>query len=107
MSDYLHIRADWADVSLERKTENVPHDGKFHIVVSGRIVRSVRSQKVALQAYREAIRATGKEPPSRENAGTVGASQILQAEENQRQFHLSAIYWAVSHDYSRPEKLRK
>jgi hypothetical protein len=107
MSDYFVIRADWADVSLERETENVPHDGRFHILIGGRIVRSVRSQKVALRAYKEAIRATGKEPPSKENAETASAPQVLQAEETQRQFHLSAMYWAVSHDYSRPEKLRK
>ncbi len=105
MSDYLLMRTDWADVSLERETENVPHDGRFHVLVGGKIVKSLRSQKAALQAYKEAIKATGKVPPPKENGGN--ASQTLQAEENQRQFYLSAMYWAVSHDYSKPEKLRK
>jgi hypothetical protein len=105
MSDYLLMRTDWADVSLERDTENVPHDGRFHVLVGGKIVNSLRSRKAALQAYKEAIRATGKTPPPKDDESSP--SQMLQAEENQRQFYLSAMYWATSHDYSKPEKLRK
>lgn len=101
MGHYLLMRTDWADVSLERETENVPHDGRFHVLVSGKIVKSLRSQKGALQAYKEAIKATGKTPPPKENESS--SAQALQAEENQRQFYLSATYWAVSHDYSKPE----
>jgi hypothetical protein len=105
MSDYLLMRTEWADVSLERDTDNVPHDGRFHVLVGGKIVNSLRSQKAALQAYKEAIKATGKTPPAKESEGS--RSQVLQAEENQRQFYLSAMYWGTSHDYSKPEKLRK
>jgi hypothetical protein len=107
LSDYFLMRADWADVSLERGTENVPHDGKFHVVVGAQIVKSLRSQKAALQAYQEAIRATGKERPPKEGTGAMSTSEIAQAERNNREFYLSAMYWAVSHDYSKPEKLRK
>ena len=107
MSDYFLTRTDWADVSLERATENVPRDGKFHVIAEGQIVKSVKSQKAALQAYREAIKATGKEPSPRDDSKTASASEIVQAEENDRQFYLSAMYWSFSHEYSKPEKLRK
>ena len=96
MSDYFLMRADWADVSLERATDNVPHDGKFHIVVDAQIVKSVKSQKAALRAYKEAIEATGREPPPREGTETASASEVAHAEENDRQFYLSSMYWAFS-----------
>jgi len=105
MSDYLLMRNDWADVSLERDTENVPRDGKFHILVGGKIVTSLRTHKAALLAYREAVAATGKIPPPRDHESSP--SQVLKAEEDQRQFYASAMYWATSHNYSKPDKLRK
>lgn len=105
MSDFFLARTEWAGVSLERATDNVPHDGRFHILVDGKIVKSVKSQPAAMKAYKEAIAGTSRQPPPRESE-ELSAAEIAAAEENARQFYLSEMYWGSSHNYSRPDKLR-
>lgn len=42
-----------AGISLERATENVPDDGRFHLLVNGKIIGSFRSEKQAQGCYQE------------------------------------------------------
>jgi len=52
-----------AGVSLERGTENVPDDGRFHLVVDGKVAESFRSEKQAQQRYQELRQAYLSEHP--------------------------------------------
>lgn len=41
------------NVSLERGTDGVPHDGRFHLVVDGTVVYSTRVEASAVIEYEE------------------------------------------------------
>ncbi|MBI4868594.1 MAG: hypothetical protein HY816_16780 [Candidatus Wallbacteria bacterium] len=50
MSSYRQANLK-ANVSLERDTEHVPHDGKFHLLVDGQATGVFRTLKQAQEAY--------------------------------------------------------
>src|SRR5436305_629395 len=50
MARYRRSQAN-SDISLECETENVPTDGRFHVLRAGTIVSSHRTLKAATSAY--------------------------------------------------------
>lgn len=50
MSSYRQCNLK-ANISLEKDTEHVPHDGKYHLVVDGQLSASFRNLKQGQDAY--------------------------------------------------------
>ena len=106
MGEYLLVRSAWAGVSVECATENVPDDGRFHVLVDGRIVQSIKSRAAAMRAYKEAILASGKGPPPRDEAERPSAYDMARAEDLDADFHRSVMYWNNSRAHARGGKLK-
>jgi hypothetical protein len=54
------------ELSIERFTDSVPADGRWHVLKSGREVGRFRSLKAAQEAWREIIRESGWRPGRRD-----------------------------------------
>jgi hypothetical protein len=50
-------------ISLECETENVPADGRYHLLHDGKIVSSHRNLKMATAAYQALLEEMGVAPP--------------------------------------------
>lgn len=83
-------------LSVERSTEAVPDDGKFHIVKDGRVVDSFKSEARAVARFRAMASEMGFRP--RSTATEPGS--VLQ-EDLDRYFHDKELYWADSDKHRR------
>ncbi|MBI3890660.1 MAG: hypothetical protein HY303_03925 [Candidatus Wallbacteria bacterium] len=62
MSSYRQANLK-ANVSLEKDTGQVPHDGKYHLLVDGRSAGDFKTLKQAQEAYTQVLRDRNCEPP--------------------------------------------
>jgi hypothetical protein len=62
--------------AIKRATEDVPNDGRFHLVRNGQIVASFRTERDALLPYREAIQQSGWVPAEKVQ-GRVDISAVV------------------------------
>ena len=81
------------DLSIERYTEAVPSDGKYHVLRNGEIFGSFRYLKQAQDAFRKLVQESGFKPnPSRSkgSASQTMTDQYLETKE---------LYWADSYKH--------
>lgn len=81
-------------LSVERHTENVPHDRRFHLLKDGKIIRSFTSERKAVESLRKLLDEIGYEPLPMEEK-----SLSPQEEDLERYFHVKEVYWGESHRY--------
>ena len=91
-----------ANLSLERATENVPDDGRFHLLVNGGIVKSFRHERAAqaeYQALRKAYLDQHPIEPSR-----VDISDVIREDHNR--MSNKELIWGPE-DFERVERMTK
>lgn len=81
------------DLSIERYTQEVPSDGKYHVLRNGEVSGSFRSLKQAQDVFRKFVQDSGYKPSSPESSKT--ASEIM----TERHLDEKELYWADSHRY--------
>ncbi len=91
-----------ADLSLERGTDAVPSDGLFHLLVSGRIVKSFRSAKAARAEYQKLRRAYLDQHPVQRSA--VDVHDVLRDDFNR--LSNKELIWTPE-DFERIERMTR
>jgi hypothetical protein len=90
---FQHLPA--LDLSIERHTDNVPHDGAWYVRRDGEVVGKFKTQKAAKAAYDGVIEATGWKPEKIELSPEETLLRETQMREDER-FH---DYWNNSHKF--------
>ena len=82
------------ELSIEKDTENVPNDGKFHVLMNGDTRGTFRSLKQAQELFNRLVRESGYTPVvgpvSKKSPAELAAERYLEAKD---------FYWADSHKY--------
>ena len=68
------------DLSIERQTDAVPHDGAWYLLRDGEQLGRYRSLKAAQAAWKEVVRASGWAPQARE----IDREEVLRRERKER-----------------------
>jgi|SRR5579883_322686 hypothetical protein len=84
------------DLYIERGTERVPADGRYHVTLQGAVVGSFRSLKGAQSCYRRKLHESGYTPQPQPQ---MSAEEQLRHENIERDLLRSASFWAESHRY--------
>jgi hypothetical protein len=66
-----------ANVALERGTENVPNDDRYHLIVEGQVVNSYRTLKSGKDAYEKELASRNISTQVTEITMTEGARKAL------------------------------
>ena len=82
------------ELSLERATDRVPHDGNFYVVLGNEVKGKFRGRNEALKLYRELLRESGYRPPPSEP--TNPRNEIVERYLDQKE-----AYWGESHRHAR------
>ena len=81
------------NLSIERHTERVQSDGKYHVLRNGETLGSFRSLKQAQDVFRKVVQDSGYKPSAPKRSKTpfdIMTEQYMEAKE---------LYWADSHKY--------
>ena len=81
------------DLSIERYTEAVPSDGKYHVLRKGAIVGSFRQLKQAQEAFRKLVQESGFKPKPLKRSGS--AAQLM----TDQYLDAKDLYWADSYKH--------
>jgi hypothetical protein len=81
-------------LSIEKNTENVPHDGNYYLVRNGQIVKGFRTLKKAEVTFKEAVAESGYMPKPVEKRKKSAAEQ-----DTDRYLDAKDHYWAESYKY--------
>jgi hypothetical protein len=85
------------DLYIERGTERVPADGRYHVVERGEIIGSYRPLRSAQRCYQRRLKEL-KFVPKVQDAPT--SDEQLRNENLERDLLRSASYWAESYRHS-------
>jgi len=91
-----------ANLSLERATENVPDDGRFHLIVDGVIVKSCRSRKAAQAEYQALRKAYLEQHPVQR--AKVSLDEVIR--EDHSRLSNRALIWSLE-DFERVQRKTK
>ena len=91
--DYYRQYIPELNLSIERFTEEVPSDGKYHVLKKGELLGSFRSLKQAQTLFRELVQDSGYKPNPPESGKT--ASEVA----TERYMEAKDLYWADSYKY--------
>ena len=81
------------ELSVERATDGVPHDGKYHVLKSGRNLGSFRVLKQAQTLFKQVLGESGYQPPPPPEGKSQ--SEML----TDRYLESKDLYWADSHKF--------
>jgi len=93
-----------APASLEQGTESVPDDGKYYLLLEGRVVESFDSLKKAEEAYRRLLTDIGFEPAVKEVE--ADGEEIRRRERLAVDYYRVSDYWDESHHYGSGGRLK-
>ena len=82
------------DLSIERYTNRVPNDGRYHIVYKGNTVDSFRSKKIAEQRFYQLVEESGYKPDTPEAKPLDPSQEALD-----RYLLAKNIFWAEGPKY--------
>jgi hypothetical protein len=82
------------DLSIERYTNRVPADGKYHLVQKGNIIGSFRSRKQAEEKFHQLVEESGYKPDSTKTKPVDPAQEALE-----RYSMAKDIFWAEGPKY--------
>ncbi len=83
-----------AGLSIEQNTENVPNDGRFHVILNGNVVASYPSLKRARDRFQQLKEETGYRPPGRRDG-----EDLANREHIERVLDAATSYWDSSHKF--------
>lgn len=83
------------DLSVERGTDRVPNDGKFHILRDGEVLESFKLEKTAVARFREIAQEIGFSPEGSKAKPTNAFEEDLD-----HYFDAKELYWGESHKYA-------
>jgi hypothetical protein len=96
-------------LSLEQDTPSTPKDGKYYLIVNGRILGSYNSQKRATEAYKKMREKLGYKSGVHSKAlktqTKTERKEVIQAEDMDRFFERYDRYWGSSHTFRKGGKL--
>ena len=81
-------------LSIEQNTENVPHDGRYHVVKAGAIVASYPSLKRARDRLQKLKEEAGYQPTL-----DAAAEKSPAKEHVERLMDAASSYWGASHKF--------
>lgn len=81
-------------LSVERHTENVPLDRRFHLLKDGEIIHSFTSERKAVESLHRLLDEIGYEPPPIEERSLSPIEEDLE-----QYFRAKEMYWGKSHRY--------
>ncbi|HLZ72361.1 MAG TPA: hypothetical protein VKV26_20855 [Dehalococcoidia bacterium] len=84
------------DLFIERGTERVPCDHRYHVVERGAVIASFSTLRAARRQYQERLLAANYTPTPAE---PISAEERLRKENLERDLLRSASYWAESYRY--------
>ena len=79
-----------ANISLERGTDNVPNDGKYHLIVDGQVKDSYKALKHGKDAYEKELAQRNISTQVTEITMTEAAKRALQKEMNCNSYQADA-----------------
>jgi len=82
------------DLYIERGTERVPSDRRYHVLEAGAVVGSFRGLRAAQRCYQLRLAALNYVP---ERSDTPSTEEQLRRENIERDLLRSASYWAESY----------
>jgi hypothetical protein len=86
-SNYKHY-IPALDLSIERYTNRVPPDGKYHLIQRGNIIGSFRSKKQAEEKFYQIVKESGYKPETSDKKPIDQSELALQ-----KYFDSKAIFW--------------
>jgi len=91
------FRLALADIglSIEQNTDNVPNDGRYHVIRHGVVVASYPSLKRARDHFQQLKQEAGYRPP----AADAGAADKANREHIERVLDAATSYWDTSHKF--------
>ena len=78
------------NLSLEKDSNNVPNDGKYHILHDGKVVAGFKNHKQADEYFEQLVKASGYKPPK----ATIDKHNSAQ-ESIERYLDAKAVFYAV------------
>lgn len=82
------------DLFIERGTDRVPQDQRFHVIETGAVIGSFRTLRAAQRLYQERLTALHFAPTP---AAVISTDEQLRRENLERDLLRSASYWAESY----------
>lgn len=76
------------DLAIERYTNRVPADGKYHLIQKANIIGSFRSKKLAEQKFYELVKESGYKPDTSTIKPIDPSDTALE-----RYFDSKAVFW--------------
>ena len=92
---FFRLALAGSGLSIEQNTENVPKDGRYHIVQNGTVVASYPSLKRARDRFQQIKEEVGYRPPSADPEGADKANR----EHIERVLDAATSYWDTSHKF--------
>jgi hypothetical protein len=83
------------ELSIERSTDNVPHDGHYHLLRGREQLGRFKSLKAAQESWRAIVDESGWTPPRRE----LDSREYLVREATMRENERFQEYWGSSHKF--------
>jgi len=84
------------NLSIEKNTENVPDDGRFHVVKAGKIIKSFSSRKLAEKKFKQLLEESGFKPEQKHTQQTNPSDEAIE-----RYLISKAIFWAEGPKYKK------
>lgn len=108
MEGYFKQSMPGYDIFIEKSTQNVPLDGKYHIVTANKIVYSTKVLKFAQLKFATLLKEMGYSPKKMEEKPT--ADDVKDMLNKQRSDQLSKAYdafWDNSYKFRKGGRLNK
>lgn len=95
-NDFFRMNLPDLALSIEQNTENVPQDGRFHVIHNGVDLGSYPNLKRAREHFQKIKDAAGFQAPGAEPPGGAGAAN---KEHIERLLDAASSYWSQSHKF--------
>jgi len=94
--DFFRLALPELELSIEQNTENVPRDGRFHVLHRGADVGSYPNLKRAREHFQRIKEAAGFQPTVADQPRGAGAAN---KEHIERLLDAATSYWSQSHKF--------
>ena len=82
------------NLAIEKGSESVPNDGKYHVLRDGKILESFRFLKQAQELFKAIVKESGYKPQPSKTARKSASQQNIDSYLEAKEF-----YWADSYKY--------
>jgi hypothetical protein len=107
MTDYFKQTVEGFELSLEKDTDSVPKDGRYHVVKQGRTIYSTKSLVQARKKFGEILKEMGYDPEQKEKLQPNNIKELIEGEKITRFFQSHGQYWDSSYRYKKGGRLGK